>query len=788
MQEKKSSVSDLKNLDWAEIKLRLSSYATCDAARVALAAISPLESAEKAESSFSEIEAAIEILAPGVRPYCQSLDLYSTWFQRLQKKATLRTIELRDVRQFCIEVVALKEVIAHFNSSWATRLTHLLMAAEEPLSAIDQIMTPEGEIRFDASETMFRLWNEKNQQSRLVQNTLDRILRNAQLENVLQEKYVTTREGRWVVPIKSNMRHGLEGIIHAASQTKQTVYVEPQDAVPINNRIREIEIEIELEIERLLIELSEYLARLNTDFSQSRDILLEFDIRASQAQLATALQAQRCFFSEDKSQIHLINLRHPLLTLKPTKVIPSQVNLDLHHRILLLSGPNAGGKTVLLKSIGLAAQMARCGLLICADQGSKIPFFESITVSIGDQQSVDANLSTFAAHLKTLDEASKKTGPSQLLLIDEICGSTDPEEGAALARSFILKYAENQVFAVVSSHLGTLKAGWPADYGVTNGSLEFDKEKGPTYQFLMGVPGQSLALQTAKRVGVQDEIVKKALEFLTPEHRQYQRDLEQVDVLRQELSRLKRELENEKTKTEKEKERFTAIIEKFQKEKEIMLNQSIKRAEKKVETIIRESKIDDIFKRHQELEKIKNELPVIIKAKPGAAFENNSNTISDANEFAEKCPPGTKVLIKTINREGLIQSKPNSKGEVQVLSQSMRLSVQWSELQPSTSTKNPTADILRRSKNFSFLPQDQDRTVDLRGRTSDEALALLEQELDSASLQQEDRIKIIHGHGGSDILKKSVRTYLSRSIYVKKWQAGSKENGGDGITWAEIKD
>ncbi|MEK6555331.1 MAG: endonuclease MutS2, partial [Bdellovibrionota bacterium] len=215
---------ELRNLDWDEIKLRLADYATCDAARVQLASLKPLSSAAQAEQQFTEIENAAQVIAKGIRPFCQSLDLFGTWFIRLQKKATLRTLELRDVRQFCIEVIALYEVLEPFHTPWAQRILNQLIKAEEPLSAIDQIMTPDGEIRFDASETMFRLWNEKNQQSRLVQSTLDRVLKNSQLETVLQEKYVTTREGRWVVPIKSNMRHGLEGIIHATSQTKQTVY------------------------------------------------------------------------------------------------------------------------------------------------------------------------------------------------------------------------------------------------------------------------------------------------------------------------------------------------------------------------------------------------------------------------------------------------------------------------------------------------------------------------------------------------------------------------------------
>lgn len=777
-------MNEIKNLDWDEIKLRLARFATCEAARVELAGIQPFASAESCTQQFSQIEDAVQILNRGVRPFCQSLDLFSTWHARLQKKATLKTLELRDVRQFSIEVIALHETLTPYQSEWAKKLKSSLMNAEEPLSAIDQIMTADGEIRHDASETMFRLWNEKAQQSRLVQSTLDKILRNHQLESTLQEKYVTTREGRWVLPVKSGMRHSLEGIIHSTSQTKQTVFMEPQEVVPLNNRVREIEIEIEQEVEKLLMELSEYLTTQSSEFEESRDVLLEFDIRTSQAQLAVALNARPCTF--DENVLELRDLRHPLLALNNLKVVPNDVDLNMANRILLLSGPNAGGKTVLLKAIGLAAQMARCGLFVAAREGSKLPFFRDIIVSVGDQQSIDANLSTFAAHLQTLNRAASAKGHDHLLLIDEICGSTDPEEGSALARSFIESYASNNVFGIVSSHLGALKTGWKEDSGVVNGSLEFDRMKGPTYRFLMGVAGQSLAIQTAKRVGVSEAILDKALSFLTPEHRKFQKDLEQVDKLRHELTNMKDELETQKSRTEKEREKYSTIIAKFQKEKDEMLNQSVKRAERKVDAIIRESKIDDIFKRHQELEKIKVELPKIVKAStPKEAPAEPS--IKSADEFAQSFPPGSKVFVPSIGRDAIVQSKPSGKGEVAVLSQSMRFVVPWQDIRPPDVASNPTKDIMRKSQHYSFLPGNQDRVVDVRGKRVEEAIALLEIQLDTASIHQEDRIKIIHGHG-TDSLKKAIRSHLSRSVYVKKWQAGTAETGGDGLTWVELKD
>jgi DNA mismatch repair protein MutS2 len=600
---------------------------------------------------------------------------------------------------------------------------------------------------------------------------------------VLQEKYVTNREGRWVLPVRSGKQHSLEGIIHASSQSKQTVFMEPKEIVPLNNRLRQIELDIEEEIERLLRELSEYLLRQMPGFESAQKLLLECDMRFAQGQLAAHMNAHPCRFEE--GDIQLADLRHPLLLLANVEVVPNSVHLTSDRRILLLSGPNAGGKTVLLKAVGLAAQMARCGLLIAAAEGSRMPFFTQIHVGVGDSQSVDQHLSTFAAHLKILNEASHSRGPSTLLLIDEICGSTDPEEGTALARSFIQTYARNELFAVITSHLGPLKLGWTEDSGVINGSLEYDNKTGrPTYMFLMGVPGQSLALQTARRVGVDAKIIDDAMKFLSPESKQYHMGLEEVEKVKEELRHLMDQVQKESKEAKAEKSRYAALAQKFEREKDQMLEQAVKRAEKKIESMIENSKVDDVFRRHERLEQIRHDMPEIVKA--STAPKAVPVSLETAEDFAKAYPPGSKVFAPTIGRDGVIQSVPNAKGEVAILSNSMRLMVPWKQLRPPHQASNPTTDIVR-SKGEVSSHLDQDRTVDMRGQSLEEALRLLENQLDTAVLNQEARIKIVHGHG-TDTLKKGLRSYLSRSAYVKKWKAGTPETGGDGVTWAELRD
>ncbi len=775
--------SEMTNLDWDDILERLSQFATSQLGRDRLLATQPLNSETEARDSFARISEAVQILSLGKRPFAESLDLYAIWAQRLNKGGTLQTLELRDVRHFCLEVLALKEILKPIETPWAKEIWGGLIDSTEPLSAIDQIMTPEGDIRSDASETLFKLFNEKNSIVRQTQNTLDKLVRQHEMEPVLQERYVTNREGRWVLPVRSGKQHSLEGIIHAHSQSKQTVFMEPKEIVPLNNRLRQIELDIEEEIERLLRELSEYLLSQIAGFDAAQRLLLECDLRFAQGQLAAHMNATPCRF--DRHEIHLTDLRHPLLLLANVDVVPNSVKLDKDRRILLLSGPNAGGKTVLLKAVGLAAQMARCGLLIAAAEGSRMPFFRSVHVGVGDSQSVDQHLSTFAAHLKILNEASLCQGPENLLLIDEICGSTDPEEGTALARSFIQTYARNGLFAVITSHLGPLKLGWNETSGVINGSLEYDNKTGkPTYMFLMGVPGQSLALQTARRVGVDSRIIDDAMEFLSPESKQYHLGLEEVEKVKTELRSLMDQVQKESAEAKAEKSRYTALALKFEKEKDQMVDQALRRAEKKIESMIENSRVEDVFKRHERLEQIRSEMPEIVKA--STAPKATPLAIETSEDFAKAYPPGSKVFAPTIGRDGVIQSVPNGKGEVAILSNSMRLMVPWQQLRPPAQATNPTNEIVRKIGQTSSQ-LDQDRTIDMRGQTLEDALRTLEIQLDTAVLNQEPRIKIVHGHG-TDTLKKGLRSYLSRSAYVKKWKAGTPETGGDGVTWAELRD
>lgn len=775
-------MNQLTSIDWQEILEHLKNFATSESARELLQKLTPLKSEQEAEQSFREITEFQNVLTLARRTQMPSLDLCSSWLRRLEKQAVLKNLELRDVRQFCQETLTLKEtleeVLQQNSTPHLTSIHEKLFEASAPLSAIDQLLTADGDIRSDASETLFRLSREKKNLTQKIEQTLNRLVKDHDLEKVIQDRFVTNREGRWVLPIKSGKQHDFSGIVHASSQSKQTVFMEPQEITPMNNRLRQIETEIQDEINALLKQLSDYLFAHFDDFQRARATLIHCDFRFSQAQLNQELDGHAVKFT--KEEIALNDISHPLLLLGKEKVVTNSVKMAENANILLLSGPNAGGKTVLLKSIGLAAQMARCGLPICAAQGSSLPFFKDILIAVGDDQSVDQKLSTFAAHLGVLALGLKAKGHDHLILIDEICGSTDPEEGSALARSFIEAYAENKAFAVITSHLGPLKSHWQKNSSVVNGSLEYDRETGqPTYLFISGVPGHSQALQTARRIGIDSSIIERAYELLSPETKNRLQKLDEIEVLRDQLQKLQKDFYQAKQEAIKQKNKFKSWLKEFQKEKEARLSSIVKKTEAKMNDFIAHAKVDNVFKKHEKIAEMKRDFPQVIKS------TQNNQRIESAEEFSKKFPPGTQVFVKSIGKNAIVQSTPSNKGQVSIQAASMRLQVPWQELSSMRQdVKNHSSSANKRD--LSSLLNHQD-ALDLRGKTAEEAIELLEIHLDRAMKHGHERLKVIHGHG-SNVLKKTVRAHLSRSVYVQNWSSGGPERGDDGVTWVEIVD
>ena len=653
-------MQDLTNIDWNKTLQFLVDFATSSEAKERLKTINSLKNAEEAQKSFLIISEFQNLLKKEERPGMESLDLFHSWSLRLKKNAILKTIELRDIRSFLLEADFLNKILnsSQNQSPYFKSVKSKMMSAKEPLSAIDQLMTPGGDIRSDASENLYRLTQEEKQLVFKVQKNLDELVKGHNYDPILQEKYVTNREGRWVIPIKSGMRHELEGIIHDISSSKQTVFMEPKIIIPLNNRIKEVQIGVQKEIGKLLKEISDYLFEHLQDFYKTKKTMLLVDCFLAKAQFANLISAHPVEFGRDCIKIE--NMKHPLMVIHGESVVPNSLHLNKEERILILSGPNAGGKTVLLKSFGLTCHMARCGLPVSASPRCIIPFFKKIFTAVGDNQSVDQNLSTFAGHLHVLNKACKARGLGSLILIDEICGSTDPDEGAALARGFIEHYASQNIFGLITSHLGPLKMGWEKDSGIINGSMNYDTQSGTvTYHFIRGLPGQSFALAMAQKTGILKSVYNRAKGHLSPSGQKRLQFTEEMEKMKSDVIRLKAELKKRIIKAKKDQSEYRRKTNQFEIEKKERMDKEISEWMERLKKDFKEKKIQNIFETYQKRDKIREDFPELIKH----SLTKRKKKPETLESFTQKFPPGSPVFISELNKDGIIQENPIPKGK-----------------------------------------------------------------------------------------------------------------------------
>ena len=557
------------------------------------------------------------------------------------------------------------------------------------------------------------------------------------------------------------MQHNIQGIIHASSASKQTVFMEPQEIVAINNRIQEIKQGIQKEIQRILTALSHELFLKCKELEETKKTLLVADAIFAKAELAHLISAQNPHFSKD--QVDLKQLKNPTMLLQGEPVVPNDLNLESGRRVLLLSGPNAGGKTVLLKSLGLAAHMARCGLPICAQGGSKIVFFSEIFTAVGDTQSVNQKLSTFAGHLQVLHKACQG-GPRSLILIDEICSSTDPEEGAALACGFIDHYVKKKSFALITSHLNPLKTGWQEDgCGVVKSSMGYDEKAGNTsYKLIPEIPGRSIAFATAKKIGILASVYERAQFYLSPLGQKQLQSMEKLENLQTDVLKLKKQLKNQIEKFQDEEQKYQILTKNFLKSKEEKLREEVEKILKKIKEDIEKNKIKE-SKKISDLSKI---MPKIVKY---TSDSNKDPSYPDLESFSRSCPRGSSVWISSIHREGIVQGESNDKGEIPLISGSMKIWVHWSLLKSTKSLDSFVEDEKQNSQISSehLLTASPD-SINLKMQNTNEALLLLEEKLNQCQGSIR-RLQVFHGKGP---LKKSIRNHLSRSPLILQWVAG----------------
>lgn len=661
----------LEALNWHKINSHLAEYCSSDLAKNLAKEIAPLKTAESAMQSFQDIEDVCGILKQGLNLYGQSLDDFDSWFLLITKNSAITSTNLHHILLFLSEVQHLKLILDSQENHWATNTNKKLFSPLSIIKKIQKIITSEGLIKTTASPKLLTLYQEKQNLSQNIEKHLDKMVKDHGIEHILQDKFVSTREGRLVLPIKSEMQKDFVGVIHSSSNTQKTVFMEPQSLINSNNDLIQLTEKIDKEIIKILSIIGLSLQQIKQDLKQACWVLTHSDLLFAKAKLAVELKATKPCFAD---QVKLFNLQHPLLLINKINAIGSEISLDSNRRILLLSGPNAGGKTTLLQSFALAAFMASCGLLICVDKNSKIIFFKDIFLVLNDEQNLDSGLSSFSSHIFNLHKACNLKNKNALVIIDEICSSTNPEEALALSKAFINHYLKQNIFALISSHLGELKYFWKDSSPVFQGSLSFSKKTGPNYKFTAGHSGESFAFDTAKQVGVLSSILKQALSFLSPEQKNYFKALKQLEEDKSVFVNLQNNLAKEIKTWEKKNTNLIKEKKDFDKYKQNKLHTVIEEAEENMQSFIFEQKIKKTIFKSDELKKMQKDLPLIIK-------KNTPAKDKTLGYFKKHYKAGTKVFIAGLNQYGIIQGELNSKGEIPLLSRSMRITVHWTALQ-----------------------------------------------------------------------------------------------------------
>ena len=759
-------------IDWKLVLDEISNHTSCSQSKEKIVTTAPYTHLSLAQNSMHVIEAFKEILiqSKGQRVQLESFEYIESILFSIKKAQTLTVFDLNQIRLFLEDIKAIESLYPLKEESRLAKFKDSILNVDPLLNDIKNIITESGEIRSDASYLLLESFNKKRSLSQNIHKTLDKLVKDYSLETILQDRYVTTREGRWVLPVISGKQHDFKGLVHDSSNSKETVFMEPEEVVSLNNKIRELDDVIKKEVERLLKQITNKLHDKINQIMKAFQAAIDIDTNISIAEWSLLHNANAINLSAN-FKLDIKEGFHPLLNSSEIEIVKNDFELQPDEKILILSGPNAGGKTVFLKTVGLICQMARCGLPVCAQSNSTVPFFKNITSIVGDNQSVGESLSTFEAHLRLLNTCTELRGPAEFILIDEICGSTEAGEGSALARAFIEEYSRNGIFAVITSHLGPLKTGWEEKSGVVNGSMLFDQKKGhSTYDFVKGIPGDSLAIETAKKAQVDPEIVNRALFFLTPEQRKKYSGLVEIESLQQALQDQKEDYKNRTAELEELKTEYNQMIKEFKSEQDELLEKSIKNFQSRLNKNQGYSVIQERLKNKVHLDKMKKSSPKVIKTKQELPITQEN--------FSTLFPPGSPVYIPSLKKNGVVQGTPDARGYVPIMSDSMRVLIKWSDARRVNTSQDSSTKKAKTS--FETIKSDSiEHEVDLRGQTVDDSLKELEDAIDQTMRLGCERLKVIHGHG-TEKVKKNVRSFLSRHPLVKTW----KSDSGDGATVA----
>ncbi len=672
-------------------------------------------------------------------------------------------------------------------------MSELLVTFPALADRIDRCILSEDEMADSASQELKSIRRSIARQNEAIRSKLNQILNSSDNKSLLQDAIVTMRDGRYVVPVKAEHKAKVPGIIHDQSSSGATLFVEPQAVVNLNNELRELELAEKAEIERILGELSSAVAEHFHELINNQKILIELDVIFAKGKLSVKMHGEEPQIN-DEGFLNLRRARHPLID--PKKVVPIDVSIGKEYDTLVITGPNTGGKTVTLKTVGLLAMMTQSGLHIPAASTSSMPIYDSIFADIGDEQSIEQSLSTFSSHMKNTVYLVGKAGRGSLVLLDELGAGTDPTEGAALAIAILERLAAQGTHTIATTHYNELKKYAIATDGVENASMEFDVETlSPTYRLSIGVPGKSNAFEISKKLGLSGKIIRRAnqliergdLEFedvlsaIEEDKKKARQERDEAERLLAEIETQKRELDEKQSSLE---QRESKVIKDAKEEARAIIKEAKQTATEVQKELKELSKVQSLGERTDRLEKSKRRIRESEnRYADGIARQTNASPVRP-----EELEIGDRVKLLTLDQNGEVLTLPDDKGDLTVKVGIMKINVNIADLALiNDGTKKKKTKSRGYANMYRMKAQNISMSVNVQGQNLEDALMNVDKYIDDAYMAGLKEVTVIHGNG-TGVLKEGLRRSFKSHKLVASYRKGAYNEGGDGVTIVKLKE
>lgn len=671
-------------------------------------------------------------------------------------------------------------------------LCNLLYTNKDIEEKIFNIVISEEDIADDASPELKRIRKEISIKNNAIKNKINQIVNSPSIQKYLQEPIVTIRNDRFVIPVRKEYKSMVNGIVHDQSQTGSTVFIEPISIVEMTNDISNLKSEEQKEIERICLELSILVGDVSEEMISNHEIVTNLDFIFAKGKYAISINGVEPKIN-DRGYIRIKQGRHPLVD--PQKVVPIDVWIGDEFTTLIITGPNTGGKTVSLKTLGLFTLMGLSGLHLPALYGTEISVFNAVYADIGDEQSIEQSLSTFSSHMTNIVKILKEVDEKSFVLFDELGAGTDPTEGAALAIAILETLHSKKIITAATTHYSELKMYALTTNGVINGSVEFDIQTlSPTYRLLIGLPGKSNAFEISKKLGLNSEIIEKARKNIDADKIEFEDAIKQIEENRKYIEKKKDEIDRLEIESQKKHKDFILKEKKSLEKSEKIIDEANYEARKILENAKKETSeiIKELRKLNLEMDKDKNrqviDLRQKLNEKTNELYENKyTDKITDEETYDQdaQLKKGDAVKVKSLNQKGHIISEIDSSQNVMVQIGLIKTKVKKLDLIKIKSDEEEK-QITNTSRMIKLKTSSINHTIDLRGLNLDEALLELDKYLDDAFMSNLNEVQVIHGKG-MGILRDGVTQFLRKHKHVKESRLGNFNEGGDGVTVVTFK-